>query len=58
VLYHDEPVIIDVGQMVKREHPMVRSFLEHDVDTLTHFFRHFFYVDRDEVLQNIIEEKT
>ena len=58
VLYHEEPVIIDVGQMVKREHPMAQSFLEHDVDTLTRFFRRFFSVDRDIVLQDIMEEKT
>ncbi|MFO8132458.1 MAG: serine protein kinase RIO [Thermoplasmatota archaeon] len=58
VLYHAGPVIIDVGQMVKREHPMVQGFLEHDVDTLSRFFSRFFPVDRDEMLQRILEEKT
>jgi RIO kinase 1 len=58
VLFHEEPVIIDVGQMVKREHPMARSFLEHDVDTLSHFFSRFFSLDRDEMLQAIVEESV
>lgn len=55
VLYHEEPVIIDVGQTVKREHPMAQSFLEHDVHVLSRFFSRFFSVDRDEMLQRILE---
>ncbi len=58
VLFHEGPVIIDVGQMVKREHPMARSFLEHDVDILSHFFSRFFSLDRDEMLQAIVEESV
>ncbi len=56
VLYHGEPVVIDVGQMVKRGHPAAQSFLEHDVETLTRFFNRFFKVDCDEMLQCVMEE--
>jgi len=58
VLYHEEPVIIDVGQTVKLDNPMAETFLRHDIDTLTRFFSKFFSVSATEVYEEIVAEDS
>ncbi len=58
ILIHDGPVIIDVGQTIKSENPMARTFLERDVFNITKFFGKFFDVNKDEILEQILGEKT
>ena len=49
ILYDDgEPVIIDMGQSVTLDHPMVRKFLERDIVNLTHFFRKKYAIGSEE----------
>jgi len=49
ILYDDgEPVIIDMGQSVTLDHPMVRKFLERDIVNLTHFFRKRYAIGSEE----------
>ena len=58
VLYHEEPVIIDVGQTVKLDNPMAETFLRRDIDTLTYFFNKFFSVSATEVYEEIVAEDS
>jgi len=57
ILFHEGPVIIDVGQTIKSENPMARQLLERDVFNISKFFGKFFKVDKDEVMKEILEEK-
>ncbi|MDD3492882.1 MAG: serine protein kinase RIO [Candidatus Thermoplasmatota archaeon] len=58
VLYHEEPVIIDVGQTVKTTHPMADVFLRRDIGNLTRFFTRFFPVSADETYEHILKEES
>jgi len=49
ILYDDgEPVIIDMGQSVTLDHPMVRKFLERDIVNVTRFFRKRYAIGSEE----------
>jgi len=55
ILYHDgEPVIIDMGQSVTREHPMARSFLERDISNLARHFGKKYAVGSEEAIKEMI----
>ncbi|MCD6146694.1 MAG: serine protein kinase RIO [Thermoplasmata archaeon] len=58
ILFHKEPVIIDVGQTIKAKNPMARGFLERDATNIARFFKKFFDVDKDKILKRILEGKT
>ncbi|MCD6299540.1 MAG: serine protein kinase RIO, partial [Thermoplasmata archaeon] len=57
ILFHEGPVIIDVGQTIKSDNPMAMEFLKRDISNISRFFGKFFKVDRDEVMKEILEEK-
>jgi RIO kinase 1 len=58
ILYHQKPVIIDVGQTVKVNHPMAEAFLQRDIDNLTQFFSNFFSVSSTKVYNEIVAEDS
>ncbi|HHH77784.1 MAG TPA: serine protein kinase RIO [Thermoplasmatales archaeon] len=58
ILFHEGPVIIDVGQTIKSDNPMAMEFLKRDISNISRFFGKFFKVDRDEVMKEILEEKN
>ncbi|MEA2053674.1 MAG: serine protein kinase RIO [Candidatus Thermoplasmatota archaeon] len=58
ILFHKEPVIIDVGQAVTTKNPMAGLFLERDVTNIVKFFRKFFDIDKNNILKQILGEKT
>ena len=58
LVWEREPIIIDVGQTVKKSNPMAQSFLERDVENLVHFFKKFFSIEKDYVMKKIVEEKS
>ena len=39
ILYHNAPVLIDMGQSVARDHPMFERFLDRDLENISRFFR-------------------
>jgi len=57
LVWDEEPVIIDVGQTVRRSNPMAFSFLERDVENLVHFFKKFFPVEKDYVMKKLQEDE-
>lgn len=58
VLYHEGPVIIDVGQTVKATHPMADVFLRRDIGNLARFFSRFFPVSPEETYEHILKEES
>lgn len=55
VLMHEgQPVIIDVGQTIDREHPMALTFLRRDVANIVKFFNRYIMVDEEELYQYIV----
>lgn len=58
LIYEGEPIIIDMGQSVLRDHPMAREFLERDVRNIVKYFRKL-GVDCDEesLLKTITTKK-
>jgi len=55
ILYHEgEPVIIDMGQSVTREHPMARDFLERDISNLARHFKKKYAVGSEEEIKEKI----
>jgi RIO kinase 1 len=55
ILYAEgEPVIIDMGQSVTREHPMARSFLERDISNLARHFGKKYGVGSEEAVKEKI----
>ncbi len=51
----EEPVIIDVGQTVRRDNPMAMEFLQRDVRNIARFFRKFMRVREEELMEYILE---
>jgi RIO kinase 1 len=39
ILYHQGPVLIDMGQSVTLDHPMAKKFLERDIANLARYFK-------------------
>jgi RIO kinase 1 len=58
LLWKNEPVIIDVGQTVRRNNPMALSFLERDIDNLARFFKKYFTIESRSLMKKIVEEET
>lgn len=48
VLYDGEPVIIDMGQSVTRDHPMARKFLERDITNIVRYFQKKYGIGSEE----------
>ncbi len=57
LLWNEEPVIIDVGQTVRRSNPMALSFLERDIENLVRFFKKFFLIEKNALIKKIVEEE-
>lgn len=58
LVWDEEPIIIDVGQTVRKSNPMAPFFLDRDVENLVRFFKKFFSVEKDYVMKKITEEET
>ena len=52
-----EPVIIDVGQAVLKNHPMALEFLKRDLTNLNRFFKKYDITgDTDDMMKDIVGE--
>ncbi|MCS7143487.1 MAG: serine protein kinase RIO [Archaeoglobaceae archaeon] len=53
-----EPVIIDMGQAVLRDHPKAKEFLKRDLKNLARFFRKFgVKVDEEQIYEEVVGEE-
>jgi len=50
ILYNGDPVIIDMGQSLTRDHPLAEKFLMRDVANLSRFFKKRYGIGDEEVI--------
>ncbi len=57
LVYRNNPVIIDVGQTVKRDNPMAIDFLKRDVYNIVKFFKKFINIKEKDIISYIMEDE-
>ncbi|MEM2935170.1 MAG: serine protein kinase RIO [Candidatus Thermoplasmatota archaeon] len=57
LIYRNNPVIIDVGQTVKRENPMAMEFLRRDVYNIVKFFKKFINIEEEDTISYIMSDE-
>lgn len=58
IMLLENPVIIDMGQAVLRDHPYANAYLRRDIKNLVRFFRKFgVSVEEDQIYEEIVGEE-